>query len=59
MSLSLHKIITMGGYAQFVWPAYGAMLVLFLLNIYSARRLRCHITTRLRRYYQSYNENAS
>lgn len=43
----------MGGYAAFVWPAYGLALVIIILNIvlprHRERQLREQITHRIRR----------
>ena len=33
------QFLHMGGYAAFVWPAYGVTLLVVLLNIFWARRL--------------------
>ena len=38
--------MAMGGYARFVWPAYGLALAVFIWNIASAHRL--HARARLR-----------
>ncbi|MGA7965970.1 MAG: heme exporter protein CcmD [Gammaproteobacteria bacterium] len=35
---SWHEFWTMGGYAQYVWPAYGVMCVVFVGSAWSARR---------------------
>lgn len=38
---SWHEFLTMGGYAAYVWPAYGiAALVLILNALLPRRRLR-------------------
>ncbi|HEU5397822.1 MAG TPA: heme exporter protein CcmD [Gammaproteobacteria bacterium] len=29
---SLHEFLTMGGYAAYVWPAYGVTAVVMLVN---------------------------
>jgi heme exporter protein D len=34
----MRAFFDMGGYAAFVWPAYGVTLAVVLLNILSARR---------------------
>ena len=37
----MREFLEMGGYAAFIWPAYGVtLLVLALLVVYSVRRLR-------------------
>jgi len=33
------RFLEMGGYAAYVWPAYGLTLVVIVLNIVWARRL--------------------
>lgn len=35
---SLHEFVTMGGYALYVWPAYGVALVVMAGSAWSARR---------------------
>ncbi|MDE2235403.1 MAG: heme exporter protein CcmD [Gammaproteobacteria bacterium] len=38
---SWHEFITMGGYAAYVWPSYGIVLVVMLANaILPGRRQR-------------------
>ena len=39
----------MGGYARFVWPAYGLAALVFAWNIWSARRLQAGALDRARR----------
>jgi heme exporter protein CcmD len=36
--MDLQRFIHMGGYAQFVWPAYGLTAVVLLWNWWAARR---------------------
>ncbi|HEV2321403.1 MAG TPA: heme exporter protein CcmD [Gammaproteobacteria bacterium] len=31
---SLHEFLTMGGYAAYVWPAYGVTAVVMLVNAF-------------------------
>lgn len=38
MSAEIMKFLSMGGYAQYVWPAYGIVLAAIVLNIVWARR---------------------
>ena len=38
--------LQMGGYAPYVWSAYGITLAVLLLNIWSARRARIQSLTR-------------
>ena len=41
MSAAIGKFLAMGGYAQFVWPAYGfALVVLGGFVLYARRRYR-------------------
>jgi heme exporter protein D len=35
---SLHEFLTMGGYAVYVWPAYGIVAVVMVANVVTARR---------------------
>lgn len=35
---SLHEFLTMGGYAVYVWPAYGIVAIVLIANIVIARR---------------------
>ena len=41
--------LEMGGYAAYVWPAYGITLLVLVLNIWSARRMRQRNLDRARR----------
>jgi heme exporter protein D len=34
----MRSFLDMGGYAAFVWPAYGVTLVVIVLNVVWARR---------------------
>lgn len=36
--MSLSEFVHMGGYAAFVWPAYGLVFAMLAYNIWSARR---------------------
>ena len=49
----LITFLNMGGYAGFVWPAYGLALVIIILNImlprHRERQLREQIAHRIRR----------
>lgn len=31
---SMHEFLTMGGYAAYVWPAYGVAAVVMLVNAF-------------------------
>lgn len=35
---SFHEFIDMGGYAEFVWPAYAVALVVFIFSAVQSRR---------------------
>lgn len=35
---SWHEFLTMGGYARFVWPAYGVALVVLVASGWAAHR---------------------
>ncbi len=35
---SFHEFVTMGGYAVYVWPAYGVAFIVLAGNGWSARR---------------------
>lgn len=38
---SWHEFLTMGGYAEYVWPAYGIVLFVMLINaIWPGRQQR-------------------
>ena len=41
--------LEMGGYAAYVWPAYGITLLVLVLNVWSARRMRQRNLDRARR----------
>jgi heme exporter protein D len=43
------EFIAMGGYAPYVWSAYGITLLVILLNIWSARRARVRPLERIAR----------
>ena len=49
----MSEFFNMGGYAGFVWPAYGLALVILVVNIViprrSERQLREQIAHRIRR----------
>jgi heme exporter protein CcmD len=48
MTAFLH-FLHMGGYARFLWPAYGITFALLFLNIYWARRLIARARSEARR----------
>jgi heme exporter protein D len=43
------EFLQMGGYAAYVWPAYGITLLVFVANIWSARRLKALKLEQVRR----------
>jgi heme exporter protein D len=42
------EFFQMGGYAAYVWPAYGITLLVVVLNAWSARRKRLEALQRAR-----------
>ncbi|HUK03150.1 MAG TPA: heme exporter protein CcmD [Steroidobacteraceae bacterium] len=53
----MSEFLHMGKYAQYVWPAYGIVLVCFLLNIYWARRALAQARAEARRRLAIQKEN--
>lgn len=45
----MSEFLAMGGYAPYVWSAYGITLAVILLNIWTARRARIRPLERLAR----------
>ena len=45
----MQDFLQMGGYARFVWPAYGLGLLVLAWNIWSALRLQRDALERARR----------
>ncbi|MBS0374964.1 MAG: heme exporter protein CcmD [Proteobacteria bacterium] len=45
----MEAFLHMGGYARFVWPAYGLAVVIFGWNIWAARKLEREALERARR----------
>ncbi len=45
----MSEFLAMGGYAPYVWSAYGITLVVILLNIWTARRARVRALERIAR----------
>ncbi len=45
----LHEFLTMGGYAAYVWPAYGIAAVVVLINAFGPGRRLKHIRDGIRR----------
>ena len=36
--IALEEFIQMGGYGQFIWPAYGLALTILFANLFQSRR---------------------
>jgi heme exporter protein D len=47
--MSLSEFLNMGGYAAFVWPAFGATAVVMIANVLAARRRERAVQAQLRR----------
>jgi heme exporter protein D len=45
----MSEFLAMGGYAAYVWSAYGITLLVILLNIWAARRARVRSLERVAR----------
>jgi heme exporter protein D len=43
------QFLEMGGYAAYVWPAYGITLATLLVNVWWARRRNAAVFDRVRR----------
>jgi heme exporter protein D len=47
---SLHELLTMGGYAAYVWPAYGIAVIVVAINAIAPslrlRKLKAEIKAR-------------
>jgi len=46
---ALTHFLAMGGYARFLWPAYGITFAVVFLNIYWARRLNARARSEAKR----------
>ena len=57
--MDLQKFLEMGGYAQFVWPAYGLTALVLVWNWWSARRSETEAQTAARRRNELARENRS
>jgi len=44
----MSEFLAMGGYASFVWTAYGITLVVMVLNAWAARRRHAQALTRVK-----------
>ena len=47
--MDLQKFFEMGGYAEYVWPAYGLTALILLWNWWAARRSEIAAQTAARR----------
>jgi len=47
--MDLHSFLNMGGYAQYVWPAYGLTALVLVWNWWSARRSETEAQTSAKR----------
>jgi heme exporter protein D len=47
--MSLQDFLAMGGYAQFVWPSYGLVLVVLVLNLVMPLRRKAEIEQSIQR----------
>ena len=50
--INLEHFLEMGGYAAYVWSAYGLAAVVLLGNFFYTRRLKKHALKQLKRRYQ-------
>lgn len=50
---SWHEFWTMGGYAYYVWPAYGVVLVVMLVNGFWPGRQRRKLLEELRHRFRN------
>jgi heme exporter protein CcmD len=57
--MDLQKFIAMGGYAGFVWSAYGLTTLVLLWNWWSARRNEAEAQESARRRYSISQETRS
>ncbi|HET7203895.1 MAG TPA: heme exporter protein CcmD [Steroidobacteraceae bacterium] len=57
--MDLQKFLEMGGYAEFVWPAYGLTALVLVWNWWSARRSETDAQTAARRRNELASENRS
>jgi len=55
--MDLQTFFEMGGYAQFVWPAYGLTALVLVWNWWSARRSETDAQTAARRRNELASEN--
>lgn len=47
--MSMQDFLSMGGYAQFVWPSYGLVMVVLIVNFVIPIRRKAEIEQNLKR----------
>jgi len=57
--MELQKFLEMGGYAEYVWPAYGLTALVLLWNWWAARRSETEAQIAARRRTELARENRS
>ena len=57
--MDLQKFLEMGGYAEYVWPAYGLTALVLLWNWWAARRSETEAQIAARRRTALARENRS
>ncbi len=57
--MDLYKFLQMGGYAGFVWTAYGLTALVLIWNWWAARRCETQAQTAARRRLELGTENRS
>jgi heme exporter protein D len=57
--MDLHTFFKMGGYAQYVWPAYGLTALILLWNWWAARRSETEAQTAAQRRNELARERSS
>jgi heme exporter protein D len=57
--MDLHTFLAMGGYAAYVWPAYGLAALVLLWNWWAARRSEAEARTSALRRNELSQENRS
>jgi heme exporter protein CcmD len=57
--MDLHKFFEMGGYAAYVWPAYGLTALVLVWNWWAARRSEAEAQSAAHRRNEIAQENRS
>jgi heme exporter protein CcmD len=57
--MDLQKFFEMGGYAEYVWPAYGLTALILLWNWWAARRSEAEAQTAAQRRTELARERSS